>query len=248
MNGDIIVEGRCADCVMDLLQLSGRGPGRYGYCRLRDIPLEHPWAMVCKHYQYWGDRPDIRHKRNLLDRPSFPLLDYSKQKPIKPSVTVEDIKERHKDEGDDNIKRNVGALETSREFIKSPVRKKTGMIWGFLNGYNPYNFVIAVNVFHHFPVEKVPEDKRMSIYEKLLDPERKADLSGDQGIVADKIVYAVGWSQARLGRDLMEYIDSLKLKKNKPEYERRLLEEALEFVRDPEKKPKSGIFGFLFGK
>ena len=216
INGEIIIEGRCADCVMDLLQLSGRGPGQYGYCRLRRIVLEYPWAMVCLHYQYWGDRPEPKKPRILLERCGQPLLDYSSQKPIQVSLSPEELKARHEHEVDDDIKRNVGATFTAQDFIESSPERQYDLLGGFLCGFNPYNFVMAVNALHHFPIENFPEEKRRALWERLLSEERKADLSGDQGPIGDKLAMAAGWSMARVGRDLMGYLDSLRLKKLRP--------------------------------
>lgn len=248
MEGEIIIEGRCVDCVMDLLQLSGRGPGRYGYCRLRRIVLEYPWAMVCSHYQYWGERPELKKPRLLLDRSVQPLLDYSTQKPLHISLSPEELKARHGNEVDDDIRRNVGATLTAQEFINATPEKQYDLMLGFLSGFNPYNYVIAVNALHHFPIENFPEDKRRELLEKLLSEERKADLSGDPGLVADKLVIAAGWAMARLGRDLPGYLDSLRLKKHRPDYEQKLLRAALEFVRNPDLKPRGGLLSFLFGR
>ena len=248
LNQGTVIEGRCADCVMDLLQLSGMGPGRYGYCRLRRIVLEYPWAMVCQHYQYWGDRPTPGKPRVLVDRAVHPLLDYSTQEPIQVMLTPEDLRSRHENEGDDDIKRNVGATFNSREFIESGPEKQYDLLNGYLSGYNPYNFVIAANALHHFPLETFTVEKRRSLLEKLVAPERKVKLNDGPGIVADKLAFSVGWALIRTGRDLPEYIDSLRLKKHNPDYERKLLKEILEFIRNPDIRPKRSILRFLLGR
>ena len=242
MNDEQNVEGRCADCVLNLLQISSRGPGRYGYCRLRRVPLEYPWAMVCRHYQYWGDRPAPNKPRLLLERAVFPLLDYASQKPAQGGASREDLKARHAGDMDDDVKRNVGAMETAEEFLNSPLRRQAGLLCGYLSGYNPYNFVIAINALHHFPLEQLEKDRDREILEKALDPNRKADFSGDSGLVADKISSAVAWALARLGRDLPEYLDSLGIEMYDKDYEKRILAEALDFVRNPERQPR----GFLY--
>jgi hypothetical protein len=243
-----IIEGRCADCIMDMLQISGRGPGKYGYCRLRKIVLEYPWAMVCQHYQYWGDRPIKGKPRILLDRTVYPLLDYADQKQIRVFITPEDLKARHLKELDDNIKRNVGACFTAQEFSGATPEKQISLLDGYLSGFNPFNFVIAVNALHNFPIEKFPEDKRNEILCKLVSTDRKADFGSDTGMLADKLVYAAGWSLARTGRDLLAYVDSLHLKKHKSEYEEKLLGAARKFINNQDIKTRPSLLGFLFGR
>ena len=248
LSGQMTIEGRCADCVLDLLQLSGRGPGRFGYCRLRRIVLEHPWAMICSHYQCWEDRPTPGKPRILLERPTQPILEYSSQKPIQVSFSPDELKARHENEVDDDIKRNVGAAATAQEFVDAPTERQYDLLNGFLSGFNPYNFTIAVNALHHLPIEDFSKDKQTALLEMLLSEERKADLSGDPGIIADKLAMAAGWALARIGRDLPAYLDSLNIKKMKPDYEKRLQRAALEFVRNPNLKPRLGLFSFLFGR
>jgi len=243
-----IIEGRCADCVLNLLQISGRGPGKYGYCRLRRLVLEFPWAMICQHYQYWGDRPTPGKSRLLLERPSRPLLDYSSQKPIQVSLSPGELKVRHKDEVDDDVKRNVGAALTAQEFIDAPFQRQYDLLCGFLSGFNPYNFVIAVNALHHFPVENLSPEKRDAIFERLLSEERKVAIEEGPGLIADKLVYCTAFSLARVGRDLLEYIDSLRLRKHRPGYEDKILAAARKFVQNPELKPRGGILSFLLGR
>ncbi len=247
MNGETIMEGRCADCVLDMLQLSGRGPGKYGYCRLRRLVLEYPWAMVCQHYQYWGERPTSGHPRILLERAVHPLLDYASQKAIQVSLTPEDLKMRHQKEVDDDVKRNVGATFTARDFIASSPRKQYDLLWGFLSGFNPYNFVIAVNVFHHFAIEEFPTDKQREILDKLLSTQRTTVAGDDAGIMADKLIYAAGWALARIGRELFEYLDSQRLKRHRPDYEKNLITAARQFVNNPNIKPRRSIIHFIFG-
>jgi hypothetical protein len=247
LNSETVIEGRCADCVLDLLQISGRGPGKYGFCRLRRIVLEYPWAMICQHYQYWGDRPSPGHPRILVDRPVFPLLEYSSQKPIVISISPAELKNRHGSDQDDDIRRNIGAISTAREFLDSSPPKQYDLLTGYLSGFNPYNFVIAVNALHHFPLESFPEEKRTALLDVFLSPEKKANLSGDPGMLADKLVYAAGWALARMGRNLFEYVDSLRLKKHKPDFQDRLLEAARTFVKNPNIKPKKNLISFLFG-
>lgn len=248
MNQDTVVEGRCADCVLDMLQISGRGPGKYGFCRLRRIVLEHPWAMICQHYQYWGDRPTPGHPRVLLERAALPLLEYSTQKPIHLSLTPEELKAQHKNELDDDIKRNIGAAISAQEFINSSPMKQVELMRGYLSGFNPYNFIIVINALHFFPLENIPKEKGLEILELVLSPERKTAFPEDMGMIEDKLVYAVGWVLARIDRNLMDYIDSLRLKKHKPGYRGKILESALRFIHNPEIKPRKSILSFFFGK
>ena len=248
MHGKTVVEGRCADCVLNMLQLSGRGPGRYGYCRLRDIVLEYPWAMVCERYQYWGDRPAPGKKRLLLEKPSCPLLDYSSQKPVHVSLKPDELRERHADEVDDDIKRNVGASQTAQDFKFAPPEKQFNLMKGFLAGHNPYNYVIAVNAMHHFPIEKFPEEKQKELYDKFLDLERKNLLSDNFGIVADKISYALGFSLARINRDLFTYLENRRLKKHKKDYEENMITLCRKFALNPEIKARRGVLSLLFGR
>ena len=203
--------------------------------------------MICQHYQYWGDRPSPGHPRILLDRPVSPLLEYSSQKPILFSISPTELKNRHAGDPDDDVKRNVGAIFTAMEFLDSSPQKQYDLLIGYLSGFNPYNYVIAVNALHHFPLETFPEDKRTALFTSLLSPERKVNLSGDQGMIADKLVYAAGWALARAGRNLFEYVDSLRLKKHKPEFQEGLLEAARTFVMNPNIKPKKNLISFLFG-
>ena len=247
MTGETFIEGRCADCVLDLLQISGRGPGKYGFCRLRRIVLEYPWAMICQHYQYWGDRPSPGHPRILVDRPVFPLLEYSSQKPILLSISPMELKMRHGNDPDDDIKRNVGAIFTAQEFLDADTQKQYDLLVGYLSGFNPYNFVIAVNALHHFPIETFPVEKRTALLNVLFSPERKVNLSGDPGIIADKLAYAAGCALARVGRNLFEYVDSLRLKKHRPDFQDRVMEAARTFVMNPNIKPKKNLISFLFG-
>lgn len=248
MNQDTVVEGRCADCVLDMLQISGRGPGKYGFCRLRRIVLKHPWAMICQHYQYWGDRPTPGHLRVLLERPALPLLEYSTQKPIHLALTPEELKARYSNESDDDIKRNIGATLSAQEFIDSSTVKQVDLMKGYLSGFNPYNFIIAANALHFFPLEDIPKDKGREILDLVLSSERKTAFPEDMGLIEDKLIYAAAWSLARINRDLMEYIDSLRLKKHKPGYRGKILEAALRFVQNPDIKPRKSILSFLFGR
>ncbi|MBN1902102.1 hypothetical protein JW926_12330 [Candidatus Sumerlaeota bacterium] len=248
MNRDMAMEGRCADCVLDMLQISGRGPGKYGFCRLRRVVLEHPWAMICAHYQYWGDRPSPGRPRVLLERAAHPLMEYSTQKPIHLALSPEEFKAQHANEQDDDIKRNIGATLTAQEFIDSSPIKQAELIKGYLTGFNPYNLIIAINALHFFFLEDIPKEKGTEILDLVLSPERKTVFAEDMGMIEDKVVYAVAWALARINRDLMEYIDSLRLKKHKPDYRLKIMEAARKFVRDPKIKPRKSLLSFFFGK